>query len=143
MTKSFEKGVTRLGESDKSVMCWAKGEASMGLQNSLFVCAKGAVTQYFDTEEGEKFYEYVKNMSNENFNKICEEFFDAIENRDLEKMHKALAVFNEMDEYGLGSSYQKRRLLRIRETTESKAYEFKGEGLKDFIIYKGKVWKPI
>lgn len=78
MTKYFEKTVTRIGENLKSVKAWAKGEEKIGLKNSLFICENGVLTQYVDADEGEKFHEFVKSLSEEKFNEICDEFFEAL-----------------------------------------------------------------
>ncbi len=56
-------------------------------------------------------------------------------------MHIGLAIFNELDEYDLGSPHIKRRLLRVRESTENEAYKFNLGGSKDFIVYKCKLYE--
>ncbi len=140
MTKYFEKCVTRMGLTDKDAIAWALGERGLGLKNSLFVCENGVLTQYCDREEGEKFHEFIKNLTEEEFDKICEDFFEAIENKDLVKMHMALAVFDEIDNYSLGNEYIKQRLRRVREATQEESYKLGSEGVKDFIIHKGKIY---
>ncbi len=141
--KNYEQTCTRLGETLNNILDWARGEKEVGIKDSLFICENGTVEQYVESSEGEKFHEFVKNLSESEFNQICDEFFKAIEERNLSKMHKALAIFDEMDNYSLGTEPMKRRLLRIRKSTESKSYEFgEGEGIKDFILYKGKVYNP-
>jgi len=64
----------------------------------------------------------------------------AIEDKDLAKMHKGLAIFNEMDEYNFGNETMKRRLLRLRKSTESESYKFKQSGVTNFICYKGEIY---
>ena len=143
MTEYFEKSVTRLGINSESAMAWAKGESRIGLiglKNSLFICINGNMTQYINSIEGEMFHEYVKNLTDEIFNEICEGFFEAVDNKDLETMHIGLAIFNELDEYNLGSEHIKKRLLRIRESTEKAAYDIPTNGEKNFIIYKCKFY---
>ncbi len=140
MSEYFERTVSRMGMTDSGAMAWAKGEARLGLKNSLFICTNGNMTQYVDPEEGEKFHKYIKDLTDEEFDKICEEFFEAIENKNLEDMHVGLAVFSELDEYDLGSNYIRRRLLRVRKSTENEAYNFKLDGGKTFIIYKGEIY---
>ncbi len=140
MKKYLEETTNRMGVNSGNIMAWAKGEARLGLNNSLFVCVNGNVTQYVDSREGEIFYEIIKNMSDEKFNLICEEFFNAVEKKDLETMHIGLAIFNELDEYNLGSETIKRRLLRIRISTEKEAYNIKTKGETNFIIYKCKLY---
>ena len=138
--KNYEETTTRLGMTSEGAMAWAKGEALLGLNNSLFICEKGKLIQYVDSEEGKIFYEYVIELADEEFNIICEDFFKALHEKDLEKMHKGLAIFNELDEYNLGSPHIKRRLMRIRESTENEAYDIKTYGKKNFIIHKCKLY---
>ena len=131
-----------MGENSNTILAWHKGEEKLGLKNSLFVCEDGVVTQYVDSEEGEKFYEMVKNLTEQEFNEICDEFFGAIENKDLAKMHEGLSIFDEIDNYPeLANDDMKRRLMRIRESTESESYKLVSKGgMKDFILYKGKLY---
>lgn len=140
MTKYFERVCTRLGESSENVKSWAEGESKLGLNNSLFICEQGNVTQYVDSEEGEAFNNMVSQLTKDEFNNICDEFFQAIEDKDLAKMHKGLAIFNEMDNYNFGDETMKRRLLRLRKSTESESYKFKQSGETDFICYKGEIY---
>lgn len=112
----------------------------MGIKDSLFICEDGRVEHYVEEIEGESFYEYVENLSEEEFNKICDEFVQAIEEKDLAKMHKGLAVFDEMDNYDIGTSDMKRRLMRLRESTHEESYKFKDDGLRNFILYKGRTY---
>lgn len=142
VTKYFERTATRIGENSNTILAWCKGEEKFGLKNSLFICEDGVVTQYVDSEEGEKFHEMVKNLTEKEFDEICDGFFEAIENKDLAKMHEALAVFDEIDNYPeLVSNDMKRRLMRVRKFTESEPYKLNSnDGMKDFIIYKGKLY---
>lgn len=141
MKQYYEETATRIGESLNTVKAWAKGEERLGLKNSIFVCQKGVVTQYCNGEEAEAFHKMVTNLTKKEFDKICEEFFDAIKDKDLAKMHEALAIFDEMDNYNLGDADMKRRLMRIRKSTQDIAYKFEGDEIKDFILYRGKVFK--
>ncbi len=142
MAKYFEETVTRMNENLSSVLAWAKGEEELGLKSSLFICEKGVLTQYVDSDEGERFFDFVKKITTDEFDIICEEFFKAIENKDLVKMHKALAIFDELDNYSefIDGSIL-RRLKRVRESTHEESYKFKDEGEKTFIVFKGEVWK--
>ena len=149
MTEYFENTCTRLGEDSDSIMAWADGERKIGLNNSLFICNNGTVTQFVDLKEGEKFHDYVLSMSDESFNELCESFFKTIAEDidDFEKLsnlHVILAVFDEMDNYGEKISEDKlRRLKRVRESTESLPYKLKTkDGHKDFIIFKNKLYLP-
>ena len=142
MKQYFEETVTRIGESLNTVEAWAKGEERWGLKNSIFLCQNGAVTQYCNGEEAEAFHKMVTNLTKKEFDKICEEFFKAIDNKDLSKMHEALTIFDEMDNYNLGDTDMKRRLMRIRKSTQDIAYQFgEKEGIKDFILYGGKIYR--
>ncbi len=142
MTKYFERTATRMGLGKSEVVSWAEGEKRFGLNKSLFICQEGIVTQYVDCNEAEAFHEFVKNLSEEEFNKICEKFFDAINKKDMKKMHEGLAIFDEMDNYSLGTSSMKIRLLRIRNSTESKSYEFGKGGKESFIYFEGQMFSP-
>jgi len=140
MNKYFERVCTRFGESSENIKSWAKGETELGLNNSLFICEKGKVTQYVDSEEGEDFNKMIEELSEDSFNEICDEFVQAVKDKDLAKMHKGLAVFNEMDEYDFGNEDMKRRLLRLRKFSENESYKFKQLGKIDFICYKGEIY---
>ncbi len=141
MKQYFEETVTRIGESLNTVKAWAKGEERWGLKNSIFFCSDGVVTQYCNGEEAEVFHKIVTNLTKKEFDKICEEFFEAIKKKDLAKMHEALAIFDEMDNYNLGNIDMKRRLIRIRKSTQDISYQFDEKGIKDFILYRGKTYK--
>ena len=145
MTKYFEKCVTRMGLTDRDVRAWSIGEGKLGLTNSLFICENGVVTQYCDGEEGEKFHDFIKNLTEEEFDKICEEFFEAIEIRDSSKIHVALAVFDEMDNYPeIVNQNMFMRLKRVREATQQEIYKLGESGnVKNFIFYKGQIYKLI
>ena len=144
--KYFERVCTRIGENSNSIKAWAEGEKLVGLNNSLFICIDGTAVQYCDSDEGEIFFEMVENMIPERFDEVCDEFFKAVKNKDLISMHEGLAIFNEMDEYDLGTGDMKRRLKRIRESTQDESYKLKtGDGeeedsVKDFICYRGEIF---
>ena len=121
MTKNYEKTTRRQYQKDW-LDAWAKAEASLGLKNSFFLIKNGMVEQYVDSDEGEKFHDYVRNLSEEEFDKICEDFFIAIEKKDKVDMFKALTIFDEMDNYNLGTDYMQRRLMRVRESTHEVSY---------------------
>lgn len=142
--KGYEYVCTRLGECLDSVKKWAKGEKLLGLTKSLFICENGTMEQYVEVEEGEEFNEYVKKLTPEQFDTIVRDFYLAIENKDLVRMHCGLAIFDEMDTFNFGTEDMKRRLMRIRQNTEAESYKFKiNTGVKDFIIFKGKVYTPL
>jgi len=141
MTEWFEKVCTRLNMSDKDTIKWSKGEYYLGLNNSLFICEDGEMTQYVDGDEAQEFHEWVCRLTEDDFNEICDNFFKALEKKDLESMHMGLAVFDELDNYpDIGTLEMRRRLKRIRETTDEESYKLHEEGLKDFIIFKNKLY---
>ena len=76
---------------------WIKAEESLGLKKSKFIIENGMVTQFVDEKEAENFHEYVKEISEEIFDLMCDNFFDAIKNEDKIRMFKALSIFDEMD----------------------------------------------
>ena len=119
---TYEKTVTRKHHKEW-LEAWIKAEASLGLKNSFFLIEDGMVTQFVDSDEAKKFYEYVKNMSEEVFENICDDFFKAIEEKDKYQMFKALTIFDEMDNYDLGTESMKRRLKRVRESTHEISYK--------------------
>lgn len=142
MTKYYEKTATRMGETLNSVLAWDRGEERLGMKNSLFICEEGKVKQYVTIEEGEAFHNRIREMTEQEFDEICDEFIKAIKEKDLETMHVGLAVFDEMDNYPLlGNNVMRARLKRIREHTHMESHLIKNdESLKDFILYKGEVY---
>ncbi len=122
MTKYFERSVTRQ-YAKEWMSAWVTAEASLGLNNSFFLIKDGMVTQYVDSDESEKFHKFVENLTEEEFNKICDDFFEAIEKKDKVEMFKALTIFDEMDNYSLGNENMKRRLMRVRESTHEISYK--------------------
>ncbi len=123
MTKYFERSVTRQ-YAREWLSAWATAEASLGLNNSFFLIKDGMVTQYVDSDEAEVFHEFVKGLTEEEFNEICNNFFKAIDNKDKIEMFKALTIFDEMDNYSLGNETMKRRLMRVRESTHEISYTY-------------------
>ena len=124
MTKYYERSVTRQHKKEW-LDAWARAEASLGLKNSFFLINNGMCTQYVDSDEGEKFHEFVKNLTEDEFNEICDNFFEAIKGEDKIEMFKALTIFDEMDNYSLGNENMKRRLLRVRISTHEISYKLK------------------
>ena len=122
MTKYYEKTVRRPYQKEW-LDAWAKAEASLGLKNSFFLIKNGMVEQYVDGEEAENFHDYVRNLSEGEFDKICEDFFKAIKNKDKFEMFKALTIFDEMDNHRLGTDSMQRRLMRVRESTHEVSYK--------------------
>ena len=126
MTKVYEKGATRFYNLDL-LDFWIEAEENLGLKNSQFFIDNGKITQYYDSEEGERFYLWVvDSLQNDGwFDSICEQFFQAIKNKDKVKLFECLAIFNEIDEHSLGDDDVQRRLLRVREETHDVIYKLK------------------
>ncbi len=122
MTKFYERIVTR-NYKKEILRAWAEAEEKLGMKNSLFVTENGITTQYMDSDEGDAFHEKVKSLTEEEFDKICVHFFKAIEEKDKVGMFIALAYFDEMDNYDLGNSNMKRRLMRVRKPTHEIIYK--------------------
>ena len=143
MEKSFEYVTTRLNMTLGGALAWCKGEELLGLKNSLFICENGKLSQYVNEEEGDKFYNMVKNLTEDKFNKICDEFVESVEKKDLIMMHKGLAIFDELDNFPelVATNDVLIRLKRIRKATHEEAYKIKTkDNRKDFIIFKGKIY---
>ena len=130
MTSIFEKGVERFYPLDL-LDHWVQAEENLGLKNSMFIINKGKITQYYNVEEGERFYLWVvDSLQTETwFDCICEKFFKAIKEENKTKIFETLAIFNEIDEHDLGNDDVKRRLLRVRESTHDIIYKL-GENSK-------------
>lgn len=122
MNKYFERSVTRPYQKEL-LNAWATAEAKFGLKNSFFLIKDGMVTQYVNSDEAESFHEFVEKITEDEFNIICEDFFQAIEKKDKIGMFKALTIFDEMDNYSLGTENMKRRLMRVRESTHEVSYK--------------------
>lgn len=122
MTKYYEYTITRPYQKEW-MDAWVKAEAHLGLHNSFFLIKDGMVEQYVDGEESEKFHKFVKNIGEEFFNDLCESFFQAIKDKDKVEMFYALTIFDEMDNYNLGTPAMKIRLKRVRETTHEISYK--------------------
>lgn len=122
MTQYYEKTVTRPYQKEW-LDAWAKAEASLGLKNSFFLIEDGQVTQFVDGDEAQKFHEFVKDMKEEQFDKICDNYFIAIKKKDKVGQHYALTIFDEMDTYSLGTDAMKRRLMRVRKKTHKESYK--------------------
>ena len=122
MTKFYTKGATRM-YSWENVEAWAKAEENLGLKNSIFFHHNGTTEQWIDSDEGEKFFEWVsKSMKLGSwFEEVCEDFFK-YESKIIK--FQCLAIFNEIDEHPeIATEDQKRRLLRIRESHHEEIYK--------------------
>lgn len=162
--KKYKKDVTRICPLF-SVKIWYEGESKelekwvgAGFFNHIFVSKNGVVTLYYDVEECNKFYELLEKVLDEDFfNELCDCFCELIEQKDsvnsneeifnlAVKIWPALTIFDEISkdpEWGNDSIL--RRLMRVRISTESFAYELEDkanvdDSLKDYIFFQGKVY---
>ncbi len=120
-------GATRM-YSKENVHAWRLAEENLGLKKSVFITINGTTTQYYDADEGEKFFESVKRGMKEDdwFNAWCGQYLNAIKVKDKVKQFEALAIFNEIDEHPeIATDDQLRRLKRIRESTHEEIYKLK------------------
>ena len=138
----YEEATTRYDESLGSVLAWARGEEEVGLKKSLFICDNGKLTLFIDKQEGEEFYESVKLLTEDELHSIFDEFLESTENKNLQRMHKGLAIFDLLDNYPeLASTSVFLRLKRIRESTHEEAYNIETQDKrKNFIIHKGNIY---
>ena len=128
MTKHYtnlKEGATRM-YSDENVKAWIKAEENLMLKNSVFITIDGVTTQYYDEEEGEMFFNYLKSVMKRKdwFNNWCEIYFDGIKKKNKVQIFEALAFFNEIDEHPeIATEDQLRRLKRLRESTHEEIYK--------------------
>jgi len=148
-----------------STKAWYKGESvylkqilGVGFQDTLFICEDNIVSFYYNPKEIKAFESALEELvGEEEFDDLCDNFIrlcNSIPNMKTDeeklelfsKMIPALTIFNEFDEYPeyMESFGMQKRLLRVREATQSKSYELlKDVGSnepKDFILYKGEVY---
>ena len=55
MTQIFEKGVERFYPLEH-LDFWIEAEENLGLKNSIFIIDNGKIKQYYNIEEGERFF---------------------------------------------------------------------------------------
>lgn len=164
MEKKYKEDVTRTS-SLLGLKAWYEGESKelekwlgFGFFNHIFVSRNGLMTLYYDVEEAKKFDEILEEkLTEELFNELCEHFFELIKKGDdsntneeiyklTVKLWPAYTIFDVLSKYPeFGNEDMIRRLIRIRETTESFAYELESkindENMpKDYIFYKGKLY---
>jgi len=139
----FVKDITRMNMGLVDVKIWACGEneelkkwIDFGFLNHLFICENKNVTLYCDKMECDKFYEVLTEKLDERlFNNLCIRYFelvDKIQNASKDELNgllieiwPMLTIFQEVSLYPeFISERDLRRLIRIREITESKIYEF-------------------
>jgi hypothetical protein len=149
--REYIESTTRM-MSLPEVQEWHQGESEelkklmgFGFNNHLFISEKGAVTLYYDNNEGEKFHGALRNVLTENFfDSICDKFSEAMEEFSLIKAWPIFTIFDEIDNYPeLATHNMLRRLMRLRTSTHEFFYnkEFRKKGgPKDFILFKGKVF---
>ena len=141
MSKYLELSATRM-YGFNLVEAWAKAEEILGLHNSIFISEKGTVTQYIDSEEGEEFHNELKyHLDISSFEDIVGNYYEAIENKDLIGMFKALTIFDEIDNYPkIVNETIKRILMRVRTETHNEIYKHNKQKKESYIYYKEKRW---
>lgn len=164
MGEEYIKTITRW-ESLFDIRAWLEGESrelkkwlGVGLFKTLFVSQNGVVMVYYDKQEGETFYNKLKEtLTDEFFDRLCDDFLNSIEQIDtvnsnkeiyklIVKMWPVLTIFDEISKYPeIASQTILNRLMRIRKNTESLSYELSKKVKlknqpKDFIVINGKLY---
>ncbi|MCH8945443.1 MAG: hypothetical protein IIA85_00800 [Nanoarchaeota archaeon] len=141
--EKYYKEITRINESLFSIKAWYEGESrelkkllGIGLFNTLFVSSENTISIYYDSEEAENFHEKLKEvLTDDFFDKLCEEFFDLINESDnfntneeiyglLVRCFPALVIFDEISKYPeIATDNIVRRLERVRKNTEAFSYD--------------------
>ena len=164
MTQKFVEEVTRMLNLFDA-RAWHHGQSAelekligVGFFNHMFVSKNGVVTLYYDAEEGDIFYEKLRQrLTDEFFDEVCDDFAELttqIDNVNTNKevfdlsakMMPALLIFDEIDTCPeIASENILRRLMRIRTSTEALSYELANKAVlkeqpKDFILFKGDLY---
>ncbi|MDP2947306.1 MAG: hypothetical protein Q8N88_04260 [Nanoarchaeota archaeon] len=142
----------------EDIKAWFIGESEElkkwigeGYFNHIFVVENNNVTVYYDNEEAEKVWRALeKNFSEEFFDKLCDFYFEQIENQNpdnfeiLVKIWPALSIFDEISKYpeDFANEYILRRLIRIRKSTQNFYYRLlnKNPQPKNYIFFKGNIF---
>lgn len=126
--KNYELGATRM-YSEENVKAWAKAEKNLGLTKSIFITIKGTTTQYYNIEEGKRFYENVKNdlKVKGRFDFLCERYLKAFKDKNRVIMFEVLTVFNELDEHPelFPNEATELRYRRFREEHHEEIYKLR------------------
>lgn len=124
----------------------------IGFHNTIFISKNGTVEFYYSQKEIEKFEEALeKYLDEETFHGICNEFIRKINEQDVKirNIVPHLTIFNEIDEYPewIEEKYRDdclRRLLRVRQSTESILYKLmQPSDTKNFIYFQGKIYPEL
>ncbi len=124
MTQKYYKVETMKKWNQEWIDAQIEAEASYGMEDNHFFVKDGTVTQVVNCDQADSFYDFVKTMPEEVFEKMCDEFYKAIEDKDKVAMFRALTIFDEMDQHDLGTDAMKRRLMRVRKKTQKESYQF-------------------
>ena len=102
-----------------------KAEKLHGMKDNHFFIENDTVIQFVNCKEADEFYNTVDSLKNNEFEIICNNFLKEIkkQNPNKIKMFYALTVFDEMDNYNLGTLKMKKLLLKIREETHEISYK--------------------
>lgn len=124
--------ITRIGFTFDDADAWKKGEGDelkkwigFGFYKTKFICKNGNVTAVYDNNEVKEFEKVLDDkLTEELFDRMCEEYFKAIEEKNIVKAWPMLTIFDELSKYPeYGNDYMLRRLMRIRESTQSVFYK--------------------
>ncbi|MBI4116123.1 hypothetical protein HY449_00080 [Candidatus Pacearchaeota archaeon] len=164
MVKRFKEDVTRQS-TFIGLRAWHEGESKelekwigFGFFNHIFLFKNGMLTLFYDVEEGDKFHEVLKEKLKEDFfDRLCEHFFEFVKKGKtansnseiyeiLVRLWPAFTIFDELSKYPeIGNGYMIRRLIRLREHTESFSYELENrineEEQKNCIFFQGKIFE--
>ncbi len=121
--------------SDEDIQIWKKGSGGelkkvigIGMFDLKFERDGTKVTMSYEKEEGNKVHEAIyKFLEKEgNFDKLCDDFVQLImQKQEIQaKMMPHLIIFDEIDGYPeIASNDIKRRLMRIRTSTDEESYK--------------------
>ena len=130
--KKYIKDCSRM-MTEKDIEIWKKGEEYFSKLLEIKYASKFErdgewVDILYEEKEGELVHEAIRKFldKEENFDKLCEDFFDLIEEKHKiqAKMLPALIIFDEIDNYPyIANDNIKRRLMRVRTTTHEEQYK--------------------
>ncbi len=162
MNKIYSKALKRK-TTLFDVKAWYEGESKelekwlgFGFYNHIFHVENGIMTLYYDIEEGDKFWEILREkLTEEFFDELCDNFLELYEKSNkvddkkelydiYVKAWPALSIFDEISKYPeLANERIINRLMRVRKTTESFAFDLQKEineyNLNNYIYFKGEI----
>ncbi len=135
--------ITRMDLTSFDIRAWKEGEGSelkkwigFGFYKTKFVNNNGSTTIYYDKKECEEFDRVLdKKLTEELFNEMCDRFYELIEESENTKTDEDIygitikcwpiwTILDALSKYPeWGNGVMLRRLIRVREFTESFSYE--------------------